>query len=214
MRYAAAPPAPGRPLWTAFLCIGAAIAWYVPALAPALVFDRSAIEAGQVWRIATGSLVHFSAAHFAADVAALALLGGLAEWRRVPGLGLALGLGALAVGVAVLLGAPQLRWYGGLSGLVTAVLVLLLLDGLRGRPGARLVACAGLLLVGAKLGLEMATGASWLVASSGQPFVAAPISHVAGAGTALVVWFVSRNLGRAGPTFASGSALLPDPSPR
>lgn len=82
-----------------------------------LRYDRAAIEHGQVWRLFTGNFVHLGAGHLMEDMAGLVLLwllfeDVLAGWR----LPAAVCAGALAVGLGLLIGDPQVEWYVGISG--------------------------------------------------------------------------------------------------
>jgi rhomboid family GlyGly-CTERM serine protease len=85
-------------------------------LVTTLQFDRPAILHGEIWRVITGNLVHWSLEHFALDVAVFLVVGCLYEpiIRRIyPWLMLA---SAAAVGVGLLLFQPALTIYRGLSG--------------------------------------------------------------------------------------------------
>lgn len=82
-----------------------------------LEYDRLAILNGQIWRIFTGNWVHLGWGHLAEDMAGYILLWLLFEQElpawRCPGLVV---FGSLGVGLGLLLGDPQLRWYVGVSG--------------------------------------------------------------------------------------------------
>jgi rhomboid family GlyGly-CTERM serine protease len=83
----------------------------------ALRYDRTAILAGQIWRIFTGNWVHLGWSHLAEDMAGYVLLWLLFEpelpdWTSP----VLVTLGSLGVGVGLLLGDPGLRWYVGISG--------------------------------------------------------------------------------------------------
>ena len=94
----------------AMVVLGAAL---VASLAPdALALDRASLENGEVWRLWTGHLVHWSQAHFVMDVGVACLLALVA---RVPPTWL---LAAPCLGVGVLLLDPSLTSYAGLSGLL------------------------------------------------------------------------------------------------
>jgi len=187
------------PLPTLTLAVAAAAlaAYWLPALGDAWIYDRGAIVAGQWWRLASGNLVHLSGRHLAADVLAWVLIGGVLEvrWRTQGRAGAVLSLyvgASLAVGCVVLLGRPDLSRFGGLSGMVEAALVALLLDGWRhDRAGSRLWAL-GLALLAGKLALEWASGTTVLTLSGTAGFVAVPQAHVAGAVLALVQALVPR----------------------
>jgi rhomboid family GlyGly-CTERM serine protease len=81
-------------------------------------YDRSAILAGQIWRLWTGHGVHFSIQQFFMDISALALVGLLAEREfgvRLTALVLWLGMPAISLGLLLLV--PDLFEYRGASAL-------------------------------------------------------------------------------------------------
>jgi rhomboid family GlyGly-CTERM serine protease len=82
-----------------------------------LRYDRAAIAHGAVWRLFTGNFVHLGMGHLLEDMAGAVLLWLLFEdvlgrWR-MPALICA---GALAVGIGLYIGDPQVDWYVGISG--------------------------------------------------------------------------------------------------
>jgi rhomboid family GlyGly-CTERM serine protease len=82
----------------------------------ALEFNRQAVLHGQLWRLVTGSLVHWSREHFLLDVGAFLIVGLLYERhlrRSYPWILLASGV---AVGCGVLWFRPDMTVYRGLSG--------------------------------------------------------------------------------------------------
>lgn len=93
----------------------AAVASLWPA---AFVLDRGAVEAGEVWRLWTGHLVHATTAHFAFDVGVGALVLLFVPWRR------ALLLLPPLVGIAVLGLRSDLALYTGFSGVLHGLTVL------------------------------------------------------------------------------------------
>jgi len=81
-----------------------------------LEYDRGAILDGQLWRLLTGNLVHWSREHFLLDVGAFAVVGLLYErhlGRHYPWVLLVCGL---AVGGGMLVFLPEMSIYRGLSG--------------------------------------------------------------------------------------------------
>jgi len=94
-------------------------------MAAVLEFDRHAIMAGQVWRLWTGHLVHYSAQHALIDLAT-ALVAGLIVTqsfgtRRVL---CALALSAPVISIGLLLTAPDCALYRGASGLAVLLAVM------------------------------------------------------------------------------------------
>jgi len=108
-----------RPRLAIFLtgaCIGLAL---LPGhLTDWLAFDRQAILDGEVWRLWTGHLVHFSLQQALLDIAALATVLYIAERElgaRVAAL--AMLLGAAMISLLLLAAAPGMQIYEGASGL-------------------------------------------------------------------------------------------------
>ncbi|MBI5688664.1 MAG: rhombosortase [Verrucomicrobia bacterium] len=180
------------PWATAALAGAAALLMLVPAAGPALGYDRAAIFSGQLWRLWTGHFLHFGAAHFGWNAAVFTVAG---AWVETVAPGRARWFYGLAPAIvsAVLLGfEPALALFGGLSGLATGLVVLLALDRLKaGGREPRGVWLAVLGLVAAKQILEWVAGAElFVVFEAGVRPV--PLAHLAGALTAVGVFFVTQ----------------------
>jgi rhomboid family GlyGly-CTERM serine protease len=110
-----------------WLTLALATVCAVAALVPAdtLEYDRTRVAAGEIWRLVTGQLVHWTPRMAAIDIG---MLLGLGIWlevrgdRRLVAWALALG-GALTV-FAVHVLSPDLLVYRGSSGLASALFVL------------------------------------------------------------------------------------------
>lgn len=180
------------PVATLALVASALVVRLSPALQRWLVLDRSAVAAGQLWRVATGSLVHFSAAHLALDLVAVAVAGWILErnGRRIGGVLVA---AMVAVGLAVLRFAPGVAVYGGLSGVAYTLVALCALDAV-GRGGTeRAPGLAAIVLLAAKLCWEIRSGAFVFVADAGDAFVPVPVSHVAGLCVGVAAFLMARS---------------------
>jgi rhomboid family GlyGly-CTERM serine protease len=173
---------------TACCIVLAIVVQLSPALGALLIFDRAAVGAGEYWRIATASLVHFSFGHLASDALVLIIAGWLLEERPTAEV-VALLVGASAAsGLAVLLFAPELRWYGGLSGVAHAAVVYLALHGARGRGSRRVLSYLTLIVIAAKLA-SGAAGVRWMEASHlGAQVVVAEMSHLGAVAYALILF--------------------------
>jgi rhomboid family GlyGly-CTERM serine protease len=90
-----------------------------------LEFDRHAILAGEIWRLWTCHLVHYSTQHALIDLATAAAAGAVAlpamGWRR---LCLAVALTAPLISGGLLLLASDLIYYRGASGMAVMLVVL------------------------------------------------------------------------------------------
>ena len=122
-----------------------------------LSFDRSGLEAGQLWRLISGHLVHLGWYHLALNLLGLIALAVLCpqplrmrEWTfRVAWL-------ALFISVALYAMAPAVDHYVGLSGVVHGLFVLGLVP--LARRGDR-IAITALVFLAAKIGWEQIAGA-------------------------------------------------------
>ena len=158
-------------LLLAALAVGA---WLAPGVAPLLQYDRSALSRGELWRLLTGHLTHWTADHLLWDVAVFAAAGAACERGGRRTYAALLAAAALGVSAAVFLALPTMRTYRGLSGVDTALVAYLTVTRLRGRW-----AMAGISLLLLKLAVEAATGATAFVAPAG--FAPVPLAHAAGA---------------------------------
>jgi len=151
-----------------------------------LCYRRSAILAGQVWRLLTGHLVHASRDHLLWDVTALLLIGFLFEghlnnhfvWVTVASM--------LAVSGGLLTLDPALESYCGLSGLLSALWVCGAMlaahaERVSGRTLLARLYWACLALDGAKLGYEAFHGAPLFVEIHRLGGFPVPAAHLFGA---------------------------------
>ncbi len=86
-------------------------------------YDRAGIQAGQLWRLVTGHLVHLNAGHFLLDGTALVLIrlivGDALSAAAWCGAGLA---SMAAIDAGLYFGSPGVLWYVGLSGMLHGLL--------------------------------------------------------------------------------------------
>lgn len=176
------------PTYTLFVLVMSTLAYVLPDVASLLVFDRSAIFSGEVWRIVTGSLVHFTSTHFVYDVLAFAAAGFIIEYRRYPGSGILYVVMALSIGVSLMVLEPEMHYYGGLSGLACGSVAYLALYGLREKSYVRLFSAAMLVFLALKISFELYTGQSVMGDNGQEVFVIMPISHLVGALSAVAVF--------------------------
>jgi rhomboid family GlyGly-CTERM serine protease len=187
-------PGNNRIPWvTALVAVLALVAWIAPALSEAWVLDRDAVLRGEVWRLWTGHLVHFSTGHLGWNLLVVVCVG---IWIERAGFRGGRWLWLIAppwIGLVILAGEPHLRRYGGLSGLATAGIVFAGLSELRGRGSLRILGGAMVALVGLKIGWEFLSGNSVFAHFEGGNVRVDPLSHLAGAGTAFIAAWVFQN---------------------
>lgn len=192
-------------------------------LAPAnaLEFDRTQVAAGEVWRLLTGQLVHWTPRMAAWDVGMLMALGLWLEARGdrrllVPGLALGGGLTALAIQAL----SPDLLTYRGSSGLASALFVLAAVRiAETSDPLPRTLAVAAVALFLAKAAFEAVAGRTLFAGPLPPGVQVVPLVHLLGglggpAGLARGTWryhvpheksqAVQADLRRAGPAPGAG----------
>ena len=144
------------------LCICLACAAVLVQLFPwaqtALQFDRTALAAGQWWRMLTCHLSHWGWSHLAGDISAFVLLWWLAKDR--PGAVLrTIPLAAVAVSLAVYWFDAETVVYRGMSGINYALIAYLpASEAIRGRGLSRLGGIGLLGLIAAKVVYELMAG--------------------------------------------------------
>lgn len=193
---------PRIPAWTLLLCGAAGIVFTVPELQALLIYSRAAIGDGELWRLVTGSLVHFSPSHLAYNIAALFIVGGLIETLRYRHFATLCMVSGALIGLAIYVGKPEIFAFGGLSGVVTASVTFLCLHGLHETGAWRRLCQVVLVCVGIKITTELVFGPSLLAVLGGEDlgFVPLPLSHFVGAVTAALVFFTGQpRLGTAAP---------------
>ncbi|MDX2187567.1 MAG: rhombosortase [Opitutaceae bacterium] len=173
------------PYLIAMTAVASVALWLQHWLTSVFEFSRAGISNGEVWRLVTGHLCHFSPSHLLWDVLLFIALGTWVERRSRRAWLAVVGIGALAVSLAVWWLAPELQRYRGLSGLDSALFAWIAFDLTRFGWKARRWSATGL-GGGALIGLlgkscyEGVTG-SLLFVDPGQQFVPVPLAHGVGA---------------------------------
>ena len=129
----------------------------------ALRYERTAIGAGQLWRLVTGNLVHANFAHLLLNLSGLAVVCLLfpGAYSR-QGWAFISVASALAVGAGLWWLAPQVTWYVGLSGVLHGILAAGALSWWRNQSRGLAALLSAVLVL--KLGWEQSQGAlKWSV---------------------------------------------------
>jgi rhomboid family GlyGly-CTERM serine protease len=175
------------PWWTLGLLAAALTALWWPGAANVLVYDRSCIAGGELWRIVTGNLVHFSARHLASNFAVLLPAAWLVETRYRGDARLLILTASPSIGIALLVGEPGILQFGGASGISIAFLVYGCLRGLHEEPRWRTVCMILLAVMDAKFTAE---SFGWHLRDwqTNEGFVPIMLSHAVGAAAGGVVY--------------------------
>jgi rhomboid family GlyGly-CTERM serine protease len=175
--------------WATLLVAAVALAVFAfPSLDQELLYRRTDLAAGQLWRLWTGHLVHFGWQHLAADLVVFLAAGVWLESLAPRMARLFLGLAPAAISGLLFFADPQLAFYGGLSGVAVGILVLLALVQTRcDRASPRWFWPAVLALVALKVGAESFSNTP-LVASFGPDIKVSNLAHLGGIACALLAW--------------------------
>jgi rhomboid family GlyGly-CTERM serine protease len=158
-----------------------------------LQYERSAVLAGQIWRLWTAHIVHLGWAHFLLNAAGLLLVWLL--FRQAASIRAWCGhfiFAGLAIGMGLLWLNPGLEWYVGLSGILHALFIVGLLVEFRKDAVLSLLVLLGF---AAKIIFEQIYGAlPGSERSAGGPVVVD--AHLYGAIAGVISYGIYYGLGR------------------
>jgi rhomboid family GlyGly-CTERM serine protease len=141
-------------------------------------YSRSAIMAGEYWRIVTCHLVHTGWRHLFLNSIGLVLIFGLFAHLYSPWVWFA-GVLSCMIGISLsfLVFCPTLAWYMGLSGVLHGLLLMGLIGEIK---NGNKFYYFGLLAIIGKLAMEYFAGPADLASQFGKAFVISP-AHFSGA---------------------------------
>ena len=180
--------------WATTIVIALAfIAWlFSRTLTEVLIYDRAALLRGAVWRLWSGHLVHFSIGHLGWDLLVVGITGTWIECARFRGGRLLWVVVPPCISLILFFSEPSLARYGGLSGMATASVIFACLSAWRQHRSRRLLWAAIMTLVAIKTGVEFASQSAVFASFEGGEIHAAPLSHLAGACSAIAYSFFVR----------------------
>jgi len=191
----AEPAARRLPVASLLFVVLAATLYAWPGSADWLQYDRTAILHGEVWRVLTGHLVHWSGNQLFWDGLALGFLGWLCERDALASFLRCFVVSAILISLVLWFAAPWMATYRGLSGIDSALFALVAVrlgrEAFFDRQWFKLtliaIVAGGFAL---KVGYEFASGATLFVDSSGGGMIPVPLAHVVGAlvGIACGLW--------------------------
>lgn len=174
------------PMLPLLIAINAVLVTMSSTLSASFVYDRQLIRSGELWRLVTGHLVHFSASHLCLDLCGFLL----AAWhcsrkgyRHVPAV---IVIAAVATTATIFLLQPDMARYGGLSGIANALVVYAVVRGFSEGEGTRWLSAAVLIVCCGNIGSQL-LGSGTMLAVTDQPFVPAASAHLVGALTGTAV---------------------------
>ncbi len=156
----------------------AILAW--PSLAGELEYDRAAIGNGELWRVVTCQWTHWNLDHFLWDALVFLSLGTICERYNRRRFAVCIATSAVLIPLTVWLWLPGMPYFRGLSGIDSALFVLLTvqLAGTKGRSMAAVAICLLAAFV-IKTYCEVSFNDTIFVNSHGA-FVPVPLAHAVG----------------------------------
>lgn len=156
-----------------------------PPLTNAIEYQQAAIAEGQAWRLITGHFTHWNFDHLFWDLSAFVGLAFVCLKRSIARTLVCILGSSLAISVGLWFYQPEIITYRGLSGIDSALFVLLAVGVLRDACAERdwLLGTAALLGLGGfvtKLGFEVLTGDILFVDSYVGEFVPLASAHIVG----------------------------------
>ena len=174
---------------TICLCSLSVVTFFVGLLSDVFVYDRQGILNGEIWRIATAALVHFSASHMAWNLVALVAVGGAVEMFGFKGLWALFGFTSIATGLFYVTCLPELAHYGGLSGFATGTVVFFCLCSLE-RSKSNGIWYSILMLTLVKILFEIYSSTAAFMSTPGTTVSILPSAHIFGyLGAVAVYWY-------------------------
>lgn len=174
------------PTWTVIILLLSVLVYVLPGAAALFVYDRAGIAKGEVWRLLTSSLVHFTSVHLFYNLIAFGIAGWIIEQRGYRYFLILCTLMALSISSALFVMKPDMHYYGGLSGLACGAVIYLALFGLGEKRLWRRLCLLTLVVVSIKIGIEIFYGQITLPYGGRQSFMTMPLSHAMGSLVALL----------------------------
>ena len=156
------------------------IAYSLPRFSDLLVYDRQAILSGELWRLLTAPLVHFSASHIFWDILIFGVAGFAINASGFRRFWMVCSFAAVIPSLVFLLTLPELERYGGLSGLATGAVAYFCLCSAFKTKKNRFLWLLILLFMGTKIIVEATIGTPIFVQTGKVPFRVIPSAHIFG----------------------------------
>jgi len=148
-------------------------------LSELLQYQRDAVAAGEWWRFATASFVHWSFNQLLWDGIAFAALAFIAAKAWPARFSITLIASALAVPMAIHFFMPDVTTYRGLSGIDSALFALIAVKLARQTRSPMFWLC--MIGFAMKIGFEMFSGSTLFVRALAPGVASLPIAHLIGA---------------------------------
>ncbi|CCQ89942.1 putative Rhomboid-like protease [Nitrospina gracilis 3/211] len=178
------------PVWTCGITVASLAVYFTPSLEKLFIYDRNAVFSGELWRIVSCYLVHYSPSHLFYNSIVFLIVGALIEQRSHSFLGPLCLVMALSISGVLLIFKPEIIYYAGLSGVACGAVVYYILLEASKQNNKRGLIYPGLLLllVAGKLISEIFFGQT-LFATTNVEIKPVFLTHFTGVLTAILFFF-------------------------
>ncbi|MEX2964774.1 rhombosortase [Microbulbifer sp. TYP-18] len=180
----------GQLIFLALVTLTSLLASLSSNFSSALVFDRNAIFDGEIWRIITGHLVHFSTTHLTFNLFAFLVLGYVMENKKYPNPYIFYFSLSMIISICLLIFKPHMNYYGGLSGIAYGILYYCALMGIKEARPWQTICLFAVFFVPIKIAVEIYINASPLPSGSGKLFIPMQTSHISGCLVAIIFYLI------------------------
>lgn len=184
----------GFPSITLIVLLVSLLLFLIPELTILTVYNREELLQGNIWRLMTGHFVHFSWSHLGFNLGVFAVAGYLLERRHRGAYLWLIILTILASSLYFLIFIPDMTRYGGLSGLVSAMVVYIALCEIHAKVRLYYLWVLILVLFLFKVGYEIFSGDTVFASGGVSDFIVVPAAHIIGAVIAVLVFIYSERI--------------------
>ncbi len=177
------------PYCTLAIAVASIFATILPALSDVLIFDRQALLDGELWRIFTAHMVHFSVPHLTYNLIIFIVCGYIIEKNSRQFCQFYFYL-AIAISLSLFFIHPDMFYYGGLSGIVYGLLYYCALIGICNNHQWRLFYLLIIVFLPMEIWFEKYHNAPVLPYWEQQNFIPMHTSHIIGCCVA-ILFFLS-----------------------
>lgn len=162
-----------------------------PELLTFLMFDRIGIWKGELWRIFTCHLVHFSILHLSYNLFVFVVSGYIIEKNCYGNFGWLLICMALAISITLFILEPDMAYYGGLSGIACGSLYYCALMSVKKDWTWKSIHLLIIIFIPIKIAVEIYNKTSIMPYLERQSFVPMHASHIVGCFVAILFFIYS-----------------------
>ncbi len=166
-----------------------------PTLSTLLIFDRQALMQGEIWRIWTGHLVHFSIRHFIYDALTLGIASFLLDKSSISSIAKFYFYLAVTISVSLFILKPNMAYYGGLSGIACGALYYGALIGIKAPQPLKVISLLIIIFIPIKIMIEVYYNSSFLPYESNHTFIPMQTSHIMACIIAILFYIKVQDLG-------------------